>query len=103
LISEYGEDKITIWDELVRSTSNGGGGSESPVECHDDSHVTVATHADIGTRIAHDIDTPAFFVDLDAMEHNVNLIVSRTRAKNVDWRPVVKVCLAAGAVMRVGE
>ena len=37
------------------------------------------------------MDTPAFFVDLDAFEHNVNLIVSRTRALNIDWRPVVKV------------
>ncbi|MBI9045132.1 MAG: DSD1 family PLP-dependent enzyme [Anaerolineaceae bacterium] len=60
----------------------------------------------IGENI-YKIDTPALWVDLNSMESNIQLIGSRMKAANVDWRPHTKgikipaiahKLLAAGAI-----
>ena len=54
-----------------------------------------------------ELETPALLVDLDALEHNAQLIARRSADAGIAWRPHVKACkspdmaqrlLAAGAV-----
>ncbi|MEZ4502348.1 MAG: DSD1 family PLP-dependent enzyme [Dehalococcoidia bacterium] len=67
---------------------------------------TAATHEAVGRRI-EELDTPALFVDLDALEANASMMAGACRANGIDWRPHVKASkapelakrlLAAGAV-----
>ena len=51
--------------------------------------VAAATHPMVGTPI-EEADTPALWVELDALEHNIATMARRAAGSGVDWRPHVK-------------
>lgn len=47
------------------------------------------------------LDTPALWVDLDALEHNIATMARVTREHGVDWRPHVKASKAPALALRL--
>ena len=50
-----------------------------------------------------ELDTPALVVDLDALEHNAQLMARRCAEAGVAWRPHVKACKSPAMALRLLE
>ncbi len=50
-----------------------------------------------------ELDTPALVVDLDALDHNAQLMAQRCTDAGIDWRPHVKACKAPAMALRLIE
>ena len=50
-----------------------------------------------------ELDTPALLVDLDALEHNAQLIARRCAEAGIAWRPHVKACKSPAMALRLLE
>ena len=48
-----------------------------------------------------ELDTPALLVDLDALDHNAQLMAQRSAAAGINWRPHVKACKAPAMALRL--
>ena len=54
-------------------------------------------------NIVHELDTPALLLDLDAFEHNAQLLAKRARAAGIAWRPHVKASKSPAIALRLIE
>ncbi len=50
-----------------------------------------------------ELDTPALLVDLDALEHNAQLMARRCAEAGIAWRPHVKACKSPAMALRLLE
>lgn len=60
----------------------------------------MAAADEVGRTIA-EVDTPALWVDLDALDHNIATMARVTREHGVDWRPHIKASKAPDLAKRL--
>lgn len=63
-------------------------------------HIYSPDHLELGKKV-EELETPALIVDLNAFEHNMELMYSRVTAKGATWIPAVKAHKSPGLSKRI--